>query len=70
MSSGLDLLPDPCRGTPLRVAFPTRSAKYWLNVYGFWHDPAEDERLSAFVPGADRTIFTATAAFDAVVRSA
>ena len=30
------------------TAFPNRSAKYWLNIYGFWHDPAEDERLSAF----------------------
>ena len=30
------------------TAFPTRSPRYWLNVYGFWSDPAEDERLSAF----------------------
>lgn len=30
------------------TAFPNRSARFWLNVYGFWHDPAEDERLSAF----------------------
>jgi FAD/FMN-containing dehydrogenase len=30
------------------TAFPNRSAKYWLNIYGFWQDPAEDERLSAF----------------------
>ena len=30
------------------TAFPNRSAKYWLNVYGFWKDPAEDERLSGF----------------------
>jgi len=30
------------------TAFPNRSARYWLNVYGFWQDPAEDERLTAF----------------------
>jgi FAD/FMN-containing dehydrogenase len=29
-------------------AFPNRSARYWLNVYGFWRDAAEDERLTAF----------------------
>jgi FAD/FMN-containing dehydrogenase len=30
------------------TAFPNRSARYWLNVYGFWRDPSEDERLTAF----------------------
>lgn len=30
------------------TAFPTRSPRYWLNVYGFWRDPEEDERLTAF----------------------
>ncbi|WP_461189181.1 FAD-binding oxidoreductase [Arthrobacter sp. Z4-13] len=30
------------------TAFPNRSARYWLNIYGFWQDPAEDERLTAF----------------------
>ena len=30
------------------TAFPNRSARYWLNVYGFWRDAAEDERLTAF----------------------
>ncbi|MGN7253398.1 FAD-binding oxidoreductase [Arthrobacter sp. SAFR-014] len=30
------------------TAFPNRSAKYWLNIYGFWQDAAEDARLSAF----------------------
>ena len=34
------------------TAFPNRSAKYWLNIYGFWNDPAEDERLSAFARNA------------------
>jgi FAD/FMN-containing dehydrogenase len=30
------------------TAFPNRSARYWLNVYGYWQDPSEDERLTAF----------------------
>ncbi len=30
------------------TAFPNRSARYWLNVYGLWHDPSEDDRLTAF----------------------
>jgi FAD binding domain/Berberine and berberine like len=30
------------------TAFPNRSARYWLNVYGFWRDRSEDERLTAF----------------------
>ncbi|MBT2551843.1 FAD-binding oxidoreductase [Arthrobacter sp. ISL-5] len=30
------------------TAFPNRSAQYWLNVYGYWQDPSEDERLTAF----------------------
>lgn len=34
------------------TAFPNRSAQLWLNVYGFWQDPAEDERLTAFARSA------------------
>jgi FAD/FMN-containing dehydrogenase len=30
------------------TAFPNRSARFWLNIYGFWQDPADDERLVAF----------------------
>ncbi|WP_104181372.1 FAD-binding oxidoreductase [Arthrobacter sp. B0490] len=30
------------------TAFPNRSARYWLNIYGFWQDAGEDGRLSAF----------------------
>ncbi len=30
------------------TAFPNRSARYWFNIYGFWQDPGEDARLSAF----------------------
>jgi FAD/FMN-containing dehydrogenase len=29
--------------------FPNRSARYWLNIYGFWGDPADDERRTAWV---------------------
>ncbi|MET1087316.1 MAG: FAD-binding oxidoreductase [Arthrobacter sp.] len=30
------------------TAFPNRKARYWLNVYGFWRDAAEDQRLTDF----------------------
>ncbi len=30
------------------TAFPNRSAGYWLEVFGFWPDPAQDERLTEF----------------------
>ncbi|HUG47595.1 MAG TPA: FAD-binding oxidoreductase [Candidatus Limnocylindria bacterium] len=33
------------------TAFPGRSARYWLNIYGFWQDPAEDEARVALVRG-------------------
>jgi FAD/FMN-containing dehydrogenase len=29
--------------------FPSRSARYWLNIYGFWEDSADDERRTAWV---------------------
>jgi FAD/FMN-containing dehydrogenase len=25
------------------TAFPDRSARYWINIYGFWSDPAQDD---------------------------
>ncbi|MEX2183555.1 MAG: FAD-binding oxidoreductase [Chloroflexota bacterium] len=31
--------------------FPGRSARYWLNIYGFWPDAADDEARIAFVRG-------------------
>lgn len=31
--------------------FPQRGARFWLNVYGFWTDPAEDAARTAFVRG-------------------
>jgi FAD/FMN-containing dehydrogenase len=30
------------------TAFPDRSANYWLNIYGFWSDAAEDEQRIAW----------------------
>lgn len=30
------------------TVFPNRSSRYWMNIYGFWQDPAEHERLTAF----------------------
>lgn len=33
------------------TAFPTRSAAFWLNVYGFWKDPADDPARIAWVKG-------------------
>jgi FAD/FMN-containing dehydrogenase len=29
--------------------FPNRSAQYWLNIYGFWGDAADDARRTAWV---------------------
>jgi FAD/FMN-containing dehydrogenase len=31
--------------------FPNRSARFWLNVYGFWTDAADDEARVRFVRG-------------------
>jgi hypothetical protein len=30
------------------TAFPNRSARFWLNMYGVWSDPADDERGRAW----------------------
>jgi FAD/FMN-containing dehydrogenase len=29
--------------------FPNRAAQYWINIYGFWTDPADDEDRVRFV---------------------
>jgi len=29
--------------------FPSRAARFWLNIYGFWGDPAEDAARMAFI---------------------
>jgi FAD/FMN-containing dehydrogenase len=31
--------------------FPNRAAQYWINIYGFWTDPADDASRIAFVRG-------------------
>jgi FAD/FMN-containing dehydrogenase len=38
------------------TAFPDRSARLWLNIYGFWSDPADDEANTAWVKGFSDTI--------------
>jgi FAD/FMN-containing dehydrogenase len=37
----------PRHATP----FPNRSARFWLNIYGFWPDPAHDRERIAFIRG-------------------
>jgi len=31
--------------------FPNRGARFWINMYGFWADPSDDEARVAFVRG-------------------
>jgi FAD/FMN-containing dehydrogenase len=31
--------------------FPNRAARFWLNIYGFWPDPADDGARTAFIRG-------------------
>ena len=31
--------------------FPGRAARYWLNIYGCWDDPADDQARTAFIRG-------------------
>ena len=38
------------------TAFPNRSARYWLNVYGYWPDAADDARLTAFARKAHAAV--------------
>jgi FAD/FMN-containing dehydrogenase len=33
------------------TAFPDRSASLWLNIYGFWPDPADDAARTSWVKG-------------------
>ena len=39
------------RVPPADTPFPNRSARYWLNIYGFWPEPADDANRIAFVRG-------------------
>jgi FAD/FMN-containing dehydrogenase len=34
------------------TAFPNRSARFWLNMYGVWSDPGDDERGRTWAKGA------------------
>jgi len=38
------------------TAFPSRAAQYWLNVYGFWSDAADDTAMTAWVKGCSDTM--------------
>lgn len=31
--------------------FPERGAQYWLNIYGFWNDAADDDARAGFIRG-------------------
>jgi Berberine and berberine like len=31
--------------------FPNRAAQFWINIYGFWTDPDQDDARSGFVRG-------------------
>ena len=39
------------RVPPADTPFPDRSARYWLNIYGFWTEQADDANRIAFVRG-------------------
>jgi FAD/FMN-containing dehydrogenase len=45
MGGAFERVPDDA------TAFPDRSARLWLNIYGFWADPADDEANVAWVKG-------------------
>lgn len=44
------------RVDPHATAFPDRYPQFWLNVYGFWDSPADDERNIGFVRGLARDV--------------
>jgi FAD/FMN-containing dehydrogenase len=37
------------RVPPHATPFPNREARFWLNIYGFWSDPADDRARTAFI---------------------
>lgn len=47
------------------TAFPDRAARFWLNIYGFWADPADDAARIEFVRGlaADMVPFASAAQY-------
>jgi len=38
------------------TAFPDRSARFWLNIYGFWRDAADDAARVAWVKGVSDAV--------------
>ena len=44
------------RVPPDATAFPDRSSRFWINVYGFWDSPGDDDRNIAFVRGLARDL--------------
>ncbi|HEX8024961.1 MAG TPA: FAD-binding oxidoreductase [Candidatus Limnocylindrales bacterium] len=38
------------------TAFPNRDAQYWLNIYGFWSDPADDPARVAWVKRSSEAV--------------
>jgi len=38
------------------TAFPNRAAQFWLNMYGFWADPADDAAGTAWVKGVSEAM--------------
>lgn len=44
------------RVPPDATAFPDRSSRFWINVYGFWDSPGDDDRNVAFVRGLARDL--------------
>jgi FAD/FMN-containing dehydrogenase len=41
------------------TAWPSRAARFWVNIFGFWRDPADDVRLTAYA----RTVHAALKPF-------
>ncbi|ASK67170.1 FAD-linked oxidoreductase [Brachybacterium avium] len=40
------------RVSPQATAFPNRTARFWMAINGYWHDPSEDARFTAFAEQA------------------
>lgn len=38
------------------TAFPNRTARFWMTLYGFWQEQDEDERLSAYAERSRRAM--------------
>ena len=38
------------------TAFPNRTARFWMTIFGFWQDPAEDAQFTGFAERAERAM--------------